>query len=176
MVQRCTKPNHRQYPNYGGRGIVVCEEWMPPAAIGYANFKRDVELLALKQRLSFEEVGGFDMTGEWYKRQGLESPTPKSLGPKVRWTLDRKDNSQGYNPDNVRWATYATQGRNRRGGVLNREYPIGVTWQEHRNKFKAYCTDNLVNKHLGYFDTLLDALAARKSWELSKNVEEDRRK
>lgn len=27
MKQRCTNPNHRAYPVYGGRGITVCERW-----------------------------------------------------------------------------------------------------------------------------------------------------
>lgn len=27
MKQRCRDPNVRQYPNYGGRGIKVCERW-----------------------------------------------------------------------------------------------------------------------------------------------------
>lgn len=27
MIQRCTNPNQKKYPIYGGRGIVVCEEW-----------------------------------------------------------------------------------------------------------------------------------------------------
>lgn len=27
MLQRCTNPNHRDYKNYGARGIAVCEEW-----------------------------------------------------------------------------------------------------------------------------------------------------
>lgn len=27
MISRCTKPNHPDYHNYGGRGITVCEEW-----------------------------------------------------------------------------------------------------------------------------------------------------
>lgn len=28
LVYRCTKPNNKQYKNYGGRGIAVCEEWL----------------------------------------------------------------------------------------------------------------------------------------------------
>ena len=27
MIQRCYNPNDSSYPNYGGRGITVCEEW-----------------------------------------------------------------------------------------------------------------------------------------------------
>ena len=28
MIRRCTNPNNRDYKNYGGRGITVCEEWL----------------------------------------------------------------------------------------------------------------------------------------------------
>lgn len=28
MIQRCTNPNVKTYPHYGGRGISVCNEWM----------------------------------------------------------------------------------------------------------------------------------------------------
>lgn len=27
MRQRCQRPNHADYPNYGARGIYVCDEW-----------------------------------------------------------------------------------------------------------------------------------------------------
>jgi hypothetical protein len=28
MIQRCTRPNHAAWKDYGGRGISVCDEWM----------------------------------------------------------------------------------------------------------------------------------------------------
>lgn len=28
MIQRCYNKNHPSYPNYGGRGITVCERWL----------------------------------------------------------------------------------------------------------------------------------------------------
>jgi len=27
MIQRCTNPNNKDYPAYGGRGVTVCEDW-----------------------------------------------------------------------------------------------------------------------------------------------------
>ena len=27
MRQRCNNPSHKSYPNYGGRGITVCDRW-----------------------------------------------------------------------------------------------------------------------------------------------------
>lgn len=30
MIQRCTNPKHKDYPNYGGRGIKVFPEWLGP--------------------------------------------------------------------------------------------------------------------------------------------------
>ena len=38
MRQRCTNPNHKEYKNYGSRGITVCEEWMQ----GFEAFYRDM--------------------------------------------------------------------------------------------------------------------------------------
>ncbi len=28
MKHRCTNPSNRQYPDYGGRGIAVCDRWL----------------------------------------------------------------------------------------------------------------------------------------------------
>lgn len=36
MVARCTKPSNAEYKNYGGRGILVCKEWLGRG--GYAKF------------------------------------------------------------------------------------------------------------------------------------------
>lgn len=30
LTGRCLNPNNKDYPNYGGRGITVCEEWKKP--------------------------------------------------------------------------------------------------------------------------------------------------
>lgn len=37
MVRRCTNPQNKDYPRYGGRGISVCPEWSDPKS-GYRAF------------------------------------------------------------------------------------------------------------------------------------------
>lgn len=38
MLNRCRNPSHPEYPNYGGRGITVCERWRN----SFENFLADV--------------------------------------------------------------------------------------------------------------------------------------
>lgn len=38
MKGRCSQPSNSSYPNYGGRGISVCEEWSGEE--GFINFKK----------------------------------------------------------------------------------------------------------------------------------------
>lgn len=40
MMQRCTNPRNTSYPDYGGRGITVCERWQ--GEDGYLNFVGDM--------------------------------------------------------------------------------------------------------------------------------------
>ncbi len=41
MLQRCTNDNDKGYPDYGGRGITVCDRWRDPEN-GFANFLADM--------------------------------------------------------------------------------------------------------------------------------------
>jgi hypothetical protein len=53
-------------------------------------------------------------------------------------TLDRKDNSLGYSPENCRWATRVQQGRNRRSNV-------NVTISGKTQCLKAWCEELNMN-------------------------------
>ena len=50
MIERCYYPKHKDYHNYGGRGITVCEEWRehPKAFIEWiekeSNYKKGLSL------------------------------------------------------------------------------------------------------------------------------------
>ena len=44
MIQRCYNENNPQYDGYGGRGIKVCDRWLPnqPNSQGFWNFVADM--------------------------------------------------------------------------------------------------------------------------------------
>jgi hypothetical protein len=37
MIQRCTNPKSQDWPNYGGRGITICDRWFV-----FSNFAADM--------------------------------------------------------------------------------------------------------------------------------------
>ena len=67
-------------------------------------------------------------------------------------TLDRKDNNDGYYPENCRWVTRQTQSRNMRGK--------GYRWGKKTKKWEARITVNYKQIHLGCFDTEEEARKA----------------
>ena len=76
MIRRCHSAKSHIWKYYGGRGIIVCDQWR-----GHTGFDRFCD----------------DM-----------GQCPAGL------TLERKDNSKGYSPDNCVWATMKVQAGNRR--------------------------------------------------------------
>jgi hypothetical protein len=75
MKARCNYKNHKDYKDYGGRGIVICKEWME-----YSTFK------------------------DWALQNGYRDDLQ----------IDRRNNDNGYNPDNCRFVTCAENTRNTR--------------------------------------------------------------
>lgn len=42
MKQRCYNQKSKKYPNYGARGIFICDRWMEKKGMGYENFIEDM--------------------------------------------------------------------------------------------------------------------------------------
>lgn len=82
ILRRCHNPNDKDYPNYGGRGITVCDAW----------------------RDNFAEFEAYASQLPHYGEKN--------------YSLDRIDNSLGYFPGNIRWATPTQQSRNKRDNKL----------------------------------------------------------
>lgn len=74
---------------------------------------------------------------------------------------DRGDNSWS----NLRLATTTQQVLNITNQTNNRSGITGVSWHKKLGKWRATASENYRSIHLGVFDSLLDAAAARYRWE-----------
>lgn len=54
MLQRCRNPKNPSFPDYGGRGIKVCERWTLPRGEGFRNFLADMGEKPPGRRMSIE--------------------------------------------------------------------------------------------------------------------------
>ena len=88
MVARCHKEDHPSYPNWGGRGIAVCDEWR-----GEGGRQAWIDYITgLEHGENYDE--------NWKRTDGR--------------SLDRIDNDGDYKPGNLRWATAKEQANNKR--------------------------------------------------------------
>lgn len=87
-------------------------------------------------------------------------------------SLDRKDSSKDYSPDNCRWTTRAVQSQNtRKLRSTNTSGFRGVRFKKSNNKWQAQISVNNKRHHLGYFDKAIDAAFRYDSYVLENGLE-----
>ena len=85
--------------------------------------------------------------------------------PSKHHTLDRIDNSKGYELGNVRWTDKTVQAINRRKKSSNTSGVTGVAWHSRVGKWYADITVSGKRLSLGYYEVKADAITARKQAE-----------
>lgn len=101
MMRRCYDTAAESYPDYGGRGITVHPSFQSPA--GYISYMESLDI-----------PSGLVGNPEAVSYRDLTEVQLKVLY-KPRWfSIDRIDNDSGYEPGNLRWATWRTQVSNQR--------------------------------------------------------------
>ncbi len=103
MIKRCRLISDKDYHNYGGRGIMVCDRWL--GKDGFIHFKEDMWESYLNHVVEFGE----DNT-----------------------SIDRINNDlliNGYSKNNCKWATVSEQRRNTRTSAKTENYEEHMYWK-----------------------------------------------
>lgn len=102
MHLRCYDKEHKSYPQYGGIGLTVGQEWHESNIDGRSNYVKWIK----------QELGSDDL---------------KKLGD---LTVDRIDGTKGYYPDNCRLASKSIQSANR--GIFKTDPNLFKHIREHK--------------------------------------------
>lgn len=75
IIQRCTNSNNKQWKNYGGRGIIICDRWL----YSFTNFLKDMG----KPPGSEYSIDRIDNNKGYYK-ENCQWATPKQQARNTR--------------------------------------------------------------------------------------------
>lgn len=81
-------------------------------------------------------------------------------------SIDRINVDGNYCPENCRWVSGSIQQFNKRKPRRNTSGHVGISWNKEAGKWYSYITKDYVMHFLGSFDSLDDAIAARKAAEI----------
>lgn len=120
---------------------------------------------------AYKNYGGRGITvcAEW--RDSLEQFIEDMFPSFVEGlTLDRIDNDKGYSKENCRWATRSEQCINQRTRKDNSTGFVGVTYHTRDLLFTASICINKKRKHIGYYQTLIEAAIARNNYIIENGL------
>lgn len=122
MIQRCENKNHPRYSDYGGRGIIVSDEFKP-----FENFKKWAFSNGYNNTLSIDRIDNNDI----YCSDNCKF---SSDSEQVINTRDRSDNSSGYrgvSKDKHKWrASIQIEGKQKFLGYFNTPEEASIVYEK----------------------------------------------
>lgn len=85
-------------------------------------------------------------------------------------TMDRINNDGNYEPTNIRWTNKTTQAVNQRIKKNNTSGYVGVVWYKITSKWVAKIMVNKIVIHLGYFNSVQEAVLARDNYIIENKL------
>lgn len=138
MIQRCENINHPRYKDYGGRGIIVSDEFKP-----YENFKNWALSNGYNDTLSIDRIDNNDI----YCPDNCKFSNDSE---QVINTRDRKDNSSGFrgvSKDKHNWrASIQIHGKQQFLGYFNTPEEASIAYEKAFLKRKNLYNRNQIKK------------------------------
>ena len=137
----------------------------------YYTWTSMIQRCYIKNHPSYDDWGGRGITvcDDW-----KDTPTQfiEDMFPSFEegLTLDRIDNDKGYSKENCRWATRSEQCINQRTRKDNSTGFVGVTYHTRDLLFTASICINKKRKHIGYYQTLIEAAIARNNYIIENGL------
>jgi len=145
-----------KYEKHGMQGTPIYEAWCGMKKRCYNKNYKD-----------YNYYGGRGVTVcDRWKNSFVKFYQDMGDKPSKDYSLDRIDVNGNYEPSNCRWADKTTQSINQRKRKDNKSGVRGVIFNKHVGKYHSYIKFNGVQKHLGYYDKIDEAIKARKEAEL----------
>lgn len=85
-------------------------------------------------------------------------------------SIDRREGSKGYFPNNCRWVTATIQSRNQKKRKTNSSGHVGVSFIPRLNKYEAYITVKYKKVSLGFHSDIVDAISSRQTYITSNGL------
>ena len=122
-----------------------------------------------KQNYKYYGGRGITVCDEWKDDFDTFAQWALANGYGETLELDRIDTDGNYSPDNCRWVTHQQNSWTRGVKRTNKSGVTGVIWTPSRTgiggKWRAQIMTNGKPKHLGYYETIEEAKAAREKAE-----------
>ena len=139
----------------------------------YSAWKNIISRVSNNNNAGYKDYGGRGITicDEWRNDFMVFYIWAIANGWEQGLSIDRRDNNGNYEPPNCRWVNMSVQSINKRKQARNTSGFKGVCFEKQVGKWRARVNHNKTTKHIGLFNTALEAAKAYDSYVIKNGLE-----